>query len=165
MMTSLSFAQTQWGVLGGCRRLEFDDACRVRLGAADHDPFLPRESQLIAKHPPAGLGDSDARDFDHTSAESHALAMRAREPVTDEIDHLPCRETVRPQDRLGAAVAAGRKQFERAVAGWRMSTALWTDGFASHRGRIAEDNRHGSVPLAVPVARWPRVKPISHDVI
>jgi len=74
--------------------------------------------------------------------------MRGREPVTDEIDHLPRREAVRPHDRLGAAVAAGRKQFERAVTGWRMSAALGTDGFASHRGRIAEDNRYCSVRLA-----------------
>ena len=110
----------------------------MRFG--DHDPVLARwESQLIAKHPPAGFGDSDARDFDHTSAENHSLAMRGREPVTDEIDYLPRREAVRPHDRLGAAVAAGRKQFERAVARWRMSAALATDGFVSHRGRIAED--------------------------
>jgi len=95
--------------------------------------------EVIAEHPPAGLGDSNARDFDHTSAENHALAMRGREPVTDEIYQLPHREAVRPHDRLGAAVAAGRQQFERAVAGWRMSTALGTDGFASHTGhRIAE---------------------------
>ena len=72
----------------------------MRFG--DHDPVLARwESQLIAKHPPAGFGDSDARDFDHTSAENHSLAMRGREPVTDEIDYLPRREAVRPHDRLG----------------------------------------------------------------
>src|SRR5262245_30063819 len=111
----------------------------LRFG--DYEPgSCPRESQLIAKHSPAGLRDSDARDFDHTSAENHALAMRGCKPVTDEIDHLPRREAMRPHHRLGAAVAARRTQFERAVAGWRIWTALWMHGFASHRGRIAEQD-------------------------
>ena len=86
------------------------------------------------KYPPAGLGDLDARDFDDASAEKDALAMRGRKPFTDEIDQLPHCEAVGPHDCLGAAIAARGKQFERAVPGWRISTALRADDFASHRG-------------------------------
>jgi hypothetical protein len=45
-------------------------------------------TKLLAQHPPCRLGDFYTRNFDHTSADNHALAVAGREPITDEIGHL-----------------------------------------------------------------------------
>jgi hypothetical protein len=47
---------------------------------------------------------------------AYALGRRRREPGVHQLDHLFDREAMRQPDRLGAAVAAGGQQFERAAA-------------------------------------------------
>ena len=65
--------------------------------------------------PPPHLGDPPASDLDRLAAGDDALGRRGREPGAQKLDHLLDCEAVREQDRLGAAVAARRKQFERAA--------------------------------------------------
>jgi hypothetical protein len=55
------------------------------------------------------------RDFQHAVRGDHAPAFDGRETGAHKLDHLLDTNPIRQHDRLGAAVAAGGEQFERAV--------------------------------------------------
>src|SRR2546429_9936258 len=71
----------------------------------------------LAQRPPSRLGDPQSGDLDPVIARDHALGRHAREPGADQLDQHLDREAVREHDRLGAAIAAGCEQFERAAVG------------------------------------------------
>jgi hypothetical protein len=62
---------------------------------------------FVGERPPACLGDLHVRDFDRASADNHALGMCGRQPGAHQLDYPVDRETMREQDRLGTAKAAG----------------------------------------------------------
>src|SRR5262249_56497825 len=80
-------------------------------------------------------------------ADNPALAVRSGESSAHEVDHLWGRKAMRPQDRLGAAVA-GREQLERAAAvglGAATRAAKW--GMSSGVG--------GDLVVRIPCVRRP----------
>src|SRR5262249_57743655 len=75
-------------------------------------------SRVLRERLPSRLGDLHPCGLDPASAtaDNHALAVRSREPSAHKVEYLPDRKAMRPQHRLGAAVARRGQQFERAYA-------------------------------------------------
>jgi hypothetical protein len=71
---------------------------------------------MLCGRPPSSFGDPHAGDVEHQTARAPALASCCGESSADKLDHQIDVETMRPHDRLGAAVAACGEQFERAAA-------------------------------------------------
>jgi hypothetical protein len=88
-------------------------------------------SRRRAEQLPPSLRDSDPRHLERAAAGDHALRLRCREPGADQFDHLLDRETMRQHNRLGAAIAAGGEQFERAAA-----SGLGNVLAARHRSKV-----------------------------
>jgi hypothetical protein len=66
---------------------------------------------------PARFRNLHVRNFDRASAGDRAPGVCGRQPGAHQLNHLRDREAMRDHDCLGAAVAAGSEQFERAVPG------------------------------------------------
>jgi hypothetical protein len=77
----------------------------------------PKLQEVAAQIDKANFRDLHVRNFDRASAGDRAPGVCGRQPGAHQLNHLRDREAMRDHDCLGAAVAAGSEQFERAVPG------------------------------------------------
>jgi WD40 repeat protein len=82
----------------------------------------------IRQRPQSRLGDAHPH-LDRASAGDYALGLRGADQINQHLD----RETMRDHDRLGAAVAAEGKQFERAAAGGGMDVPARVAAWVAYR--------------------------------
>jgi len=106
--------------------------CMAESGASTSTP--KGSSQNVIASPCQRLtpfgGDPKSRNFDFLPARDDALGALGRESGADKLDHLRHRETMRQHSRLGAAVAAGGEQFERAAIGLGAAAGHWPRQYA-----------------------------------